>query len=288
MSYVERKINVEFQLGTGKFGEELGDTVSLSGLRCEAVIENAGGILLSNLHMRIYGMKESDMNQLNTLGLLQGLVAKNLVKVTAGDDVTGMNLAFQGTISTAYTDYTSAPEVPLYVEANSNYFERIKPAAANSYRGSTDVATIIEAIATSIGFTFKNNGVTTKLSNHYLCGTAINQIKDCAEAAGIGCAIENGSVEIWPDGSVRDDVEIDVNPSNGLVGYPMFWRLGIIFRCLYAPDIIRGRKINIQSALPQASGTFYAQTITHEISSLMPNGPWFTTVSASRVPTYGK
>ncbi|HFF9119485.1 TPA: hypothetical protein ACGFAU_004522 [Yersinia enterocolitica] len=288
MSYVERKINVEFQLGTGKFGEELGDTVSLSGLRCEAVIENAGGILLSNLHMRIYGMKESDMNQLNAIGLIDPKIKRNVVIVTAGDDVTGMSQVFKGTIITAYADYNAAPNVPLYVEASSNYFERIKPAAANSYRGSTDVATIIEAIAKSIGFTFKNNGVTTRLSNQYLCGTAINQIKDCAEAAAIGCAIENGSVEIWPNGSVRDDVEIDVSPSQGLVGYPYFTPLGITFKCLFNPDIIKGRKVNVLSTMAQASGMFYSQTIIHDISSKLPMGPWFTSVEASRTPIYGK
>lgn len=106
-----------------------------------------------------------------------------------------MSQVFQGTIANAWIDYRGAPEASLNIEAYAGFYEQMKSAAVNSYKGTVDVASIIESLAKSIGFAFSNNGVTAKLSNPYFAGSALTQIKDCAQHAGIGYDISNGVVK---------------------------------------------------------------------------------------------
>jgi hypothetical protein len=69
---MERKIDVTFELAEGEFRDKLGKAVTLSGLRCEASINNMLGASLNSLQFRLYGMSESNMNRLSTLGIKPG------------------------------------------------------------------------------------------------------------------------------------------------------------------------------------------------------------------------
>lgn len=276
MSFIERKIEIEFQLTSDEFTSG-NNVVKVSGLRCTASIDNINGIEDGSLQLCIYGMLQADMAKVVTLGKKYMEARNNKVIVTAGDDVSGMTQVFKGTIFKGSIDYAGMPDVSLNISANAVYFENMTPCAANSYKGVTDVATAIESLAKSIGFTFSNNGVVTKLSNPYLPGTAIAQIKDLAQAAGIGCHLSNGEVAIWPNGGVRDDVTLTISSATGMVGYPEYSSIGIDVRTLFNPDLLNGRKVTVQTDLPQGSGDYYCQVARHELSAQMPGGPWFTT-----------
>jgi len=277
MSFRERLIDVSFQLAEGEFGDKLGTTVTYSGLRCEAAINNVHGATLNSLQFRVYGMSENVMNQLSTLGVNIMMVRRNIITVSVSNEYGGMTQAFQGTISNAWIDYRGAPEVSFNVEALAGFYEQVKAIGVNSYKGPTDVATVIQSLAASIGFAFTNNGVTAKLASPYFAGSAITQIKDCARHAGIACDISNGSVQIWPSGGVRDDVTLVISPGTGLVGYPVFSKIGINIQTEYNPDITIGRRLEVQSSIPQACAKdWYCQVSRHELASQVPNGPWFT------------
>ncbi len=276
MSFAERTIDLTFQLAEGQFGENLGKSVKVSGLRCEVSINNMLGESLNAVQLRVYGMSEARMSQLSTLGIKPGATPKNIVTIEASNSSGGMSQVFQGTMANAWTDYRGAPEVSFNVEAYAGLHEQVKSVAVNSYKGTADVATIIESLATSMGFSFTNNGVTAKLSNPYFAGSAVTQIKDCAQHAGIAYDISNGVVSIWPSGGVRDDVTFLISPGTGLVGYPTFYNMGIAIQTEYNPDIFNGRKFQVQSSIPQACGTWYCMVARHELSSQTPNGPWFT------------
>lgn len=286
MSFKSRLIDLSFQLSEDKFGDKLGDTVVYSGLKCEASINNVGGASLNSLQLRVFGMSESSMNKLSTLGLKVLTTRRNMVTVAASNLSGGMTQAFQGTIAEAWIDYRGAPDVSFNVIAYSGFWEKVKAIAVNSYKGSTDVAAIISSLAKSIGFSFKNNGVTTQLSSPYFAGSAITQIKDCARHAKIGCDIGNGSVEIWPSGGQRDDATILVSSENGLVGYPVFISTGLNIQSEFNQDILRGRKIVVKSSIPQACGDWYCQVARHEIASQTTNGPWFTYAQMAKEGIY--
>lgn len=276
MSFLERQINATLVLANGDFGDNLGNTATLIGLRCEVSINNMLGPTLNALQMRIYGMSEGMMNKLSTLGLKPGTAPKNVVTVFAGDNASGTSQVFEGTIANAWTDYRGVPDVSFNIEAYAGHHEQLKPIPVNSFKGTVDVATVIKSLATEMGFAFANNGVTAKLSNPYFAGSAVSQIKDCAQHAGIAYDISNGMVTIWPSGGTRDDLVVNLAPQTGLVGYPSFSSTGIEIESEFNPLIFNGRKVTVQSSIPQACGLWYCQLARHELSSQSPGGPWFT------------
>lgn len=277
MAFVSRQIDVSFKLHKGTFAGTNSDTKTYSGLRCEASINNTGGASLNSLQFRVYGMSEQTMNDISTFGVLVMDTERNVITVTASNSKGGMSQVFQGTIAQAWTDYRGMPEASFNVEAYAGFYEQIKAIAVNSYDGATDVATVIKSLAESIGFSFTNNGVTTKLESPYFAGSAVTQIKTCAEHAGIAYDISNGSVQIWPSGESRDDVTFLISPDTGLVGYPTFSNIGIGIQTLFNPDIILGRKLQVKSSIPRACrDDWYCKLVNHELASQVPNGPWFT------------
>jgi len=275
-SFVERLMNVTFTLKDGTFAETKTNQVTLSGLRMKASISNAGGVVLGNLNLTVYGMTMAMMNKLVVFSKDVSTNIGNTVAVTAGDASSGMAQVFYGGITQAHIDYGSAPDVALVLAANSGMPAQVTPAAANGYSGSTDVASIIESQAKSIGYGFKNNGVTVKIASPYLYGSAIQQIKSIAQAAGIVYDIEGGTVTIWPNGGVRDTTTLTLSPSTGLVGYPTYTGQAVDVSMLFNPSIKRGRQVVVTSVVPQACGTWFINDLSHELSAQDPGGSWFT------------
>ena len=276
MSLIERKITVTFLLADGAFANG-GSSLEVSGLRCEAQIDNINGVSLGALQLRIHGMRIEDMNSLSLLGKKYMEARRNQVIVSAGDDDAGMTQVFSGTIFQAFIDYGSMPDVGFVVSASSAYFESLQKTAAVSVDGSVDVATIIQSISSGIGFDFKNNGVTAKLSNQYLDGSPIAQITCAAQAARIACSITNQKVSIWPNGGVRDDQVVPISKETGLVGYPRYSQYGIDVVTLFNPLLANGRKATVTSDAVGASGDWYVQVVRHELASQVPGGPWYST-----------
>lgn len=286
MPFIKREIQLSFQLAqtktkeqeVSKLNDQGDDVVNLQNHRCQIIVENPGGNLsMSCMQLRVYGMKELDMHHFTTpVGRLG--VRNDIVRVSAGDIGVGLHKVFEGTIGSAVVNYDGMPNVAFDVYAQAGLFEKTKPAAANSYEGSTDVATIVEALAKQAGLAFKNYGVTTKLSDPNLPGTLIDQIRSVVRAAHIPCSIENGVISIWPNDGGSDAPAIDLSAHTGLVGYPTVTPAGIKVVCEFNPNLHLGAKVQLSSSVPKVSGTWRVQRMRHELSTEEPGGPWFTTM----------
>ncbi len=280
-SYVQRKINVVFTLGIGTWGQSGADTVTLSGLRVSAEITKAGGKSMGELQMRVYGMTQSQMNKLSTLGMMVQEVRRNNVAIMAGDDVNGMSLVYEGTIFDAWVDHEGDPETVFNVIGHAGLFEAIKPVPARSYSGTADAAVIMADIAGQMGLAFENNGVSVPLSNPYYAGTARVQAERCADAANINWIIDNGKLAIWPMGGSRGGVVPLISPATGMVGYPAYNSSGIVVKSLFNPSIVYGGAIEVQSSLTPACGKWVVQTLAYNLESETPNGAWFCQMRAT-------
>lgn len=276
MAFTEKKITAIFTLQSQKFTNGT-NQLSLSGIRMMANIESFGVFEQGTCNLRIWGMNPDDMNTLATLAIRTG-ISPNGLTLLAGDDEKGMTQVYSGTIFSAYADYNSLPDVAFCIDSQPGWFEKMVPAAANSFQGMTDVATIMKSLAVAAGFAFVNRGVTVQLENHYLCGTIMNQMKDVATATGIGCRLANDTLEIWPEGEFTDEESITLSPETGLVGYPEFDPYGLAVVSSFNPDLVYGRKVTITSSIPQACGDFGISQCVHSISSKVPGGPWFTSL----------
>lgn len=272
-------------LGSGAFGENVGDTVTLSGFRMTADISNPGGDSMGRCQMRVFGLRDDVMNKLTTIGSINAAIkAKNAIMLAAGDEESGMSAVFSGTILDAWADYNSAPDVAFNIVAFSGLVAAVKPVGATSYKGSTDVSAIMQDLAVNeMGLTFENNGVDVKLASPYLSGTALTKVRNVAQAAGIMWAIDLGTLSIWPPTGARKGTTPLISPATGMVGYPSLSSKGMTVKMMFNPNVNLGGDVEVQSAIPMACGKWRVFNVAHSLSSEMLDGPWFTTADVYNV-----
>lgn len=286
MTLKQNRIEVAIRLASGTgtnqpntFTESGTDTVTLSGSgpagrRASAQIENSGAPSGGSASVRVWGMTPSLMNQLSTLGLSYNLIARNTLTVLAGNDEDGLATAFSGTITAGYASYEGSPDVPFHFVCNAGLADAVAPAAASSFPGPTDVATIMSGFARQMGVGFENSGVTAQLRSPYFAGNIKTQMQACAEHAGINAEIVDGKLCIWPKGGNRSTptpVLIAAPPLGKMISYPAFTQNGIVVKTVYDPRIAFGGLVKVQSVVLQAAG----QSKSAPVSSVLPaNGEW--------------
>lgn len=278
MTYARRRIDVTLQLGSGTFGENVGDTVTLSGLRVGAYVASVGGEAQGTCQCRIFGLPLSLVNQLTTIGPVGWQIrGKNAIQIAAGIDGDALSTVFEGTILNAWGELSQQPDGALSIFGTSAAVAALKPAQATSFKGSVDVATIMAQFAQTMGFTFENNGVSVILSNPYFSGSTLDQVKAAARAARIAYSTDNGILAIWPRTGFRQgDIPV-LAPGAGLVSYPTFNETYLSARATFTPAASLGGQFRIQdSAITLANGLWTIASVNHTLESQMPNGQWFT------------
>ena len=286
MALVKRIISTTFILGEGAFGESGSNTVEVATLRASAAVSNAGGASGNTLSLDIWGMTPSLMGQLATMGPNEPTLSrKNLVVVKAGDDVNGVAIAFSGTITNGYSDYQSSPQVPFHVEASASSLFGVAAQLPTAFPQGGDVATMLSGLADVMDLKFEPNGVQRTLPASYFSGSALKQVQDICEAAGIDHTIDSGILAIWDPSSSRGGLIPLIDKDHGLIGYPAWTFSGIIFKSLYNPNLNFGGRVNVQSSRPELiklNGEWTINRIDHNLDSELPGGNWYSTVQAYR------
>ncbi len=272
-----------FALGEGNFGESGVNSVKLSGLRVSSKIIKAGGPSMGTANLQIYGMTLDKMNKLSTLGLRPTTVRKNTVTIAAGEKGGLLSTVFIGNITNAWFDGQASPEVPFQVLAHVGGFDAVNPIPPTSYKGSANVVDILSGLATKMGKTFENNGVSVKLANPYFTGSARDQALACVKAAGIQWnGLDDNKLAIWPSGQSRGDSIPLVSKDTGMENYPTFTSQGIAVSSLFNPSIGFGGKIKVQSKLENANGEWIVYAMNYDLDAEFPQGRWHMNISAAR------
>ena len=285
MSYIVREIDVTVQLGSGTFGTTTYDTVTLTGLRVSATIVKAGGLAMSSADIRIYGAPLSVMNQLSTLGLKYQAQRNNRVTISAGNAGQAKAIVYTGTITDAWVDFGSQPQVAFHIASASLGFDKVKPDAPNSFPNGGDVVVMLASLASQAGYDFVNNGVTgVRLPPSYFKGSLPEQIEDCATHAGIQFAFDDAALGshklvIWPAGGTREGSLPIISKDTGMIGYPTFSSQFISLQCEYNPAISFGSLVQVQSSITPAASKWQVIALTHDLESITPNGRWLTVLS---------
>ncbi|WP_211629283.1 baseplate hub protein [Paraburkholderia nemoris] len=243
------------------------------------ISNNGGGMAMPTLSLRIFGMKLADMGALATRGLTGLAVNGDQVSVMAGNVGGLLNAVFTGTIYSAVPDFSGTPEVSFVVSATSGFLHRIQAAPANSFPGTQDVASIIGGLAQQAGFAFRSHGVTAKIAGQYLSGTVMDQIERVAAASQTIVLLDQQVMHIWPNGGAPDFPAITLSPQTGRSGYPTFTATGIEVKCEWHPALLFGTKATVQSMVPMASGEWQVMRADHELSTLTPDGAWFSVLN---------
>lgn len=281
MSLTKRRIDLTFRLGEGSFGGDGSNTVKVTGLRCTASISKAGGVSMTALQLRVYGLPLTLMNRLTTLGKQLTAGRNNTVTVEAGSDDTGMAVVFIGTIHQAWADLNSAPDAVFTVEAYTSLLDALRPLPPTSFNGSADVATILSGLAQQMGYAFENNGVSVQLAYPYFPGTGRDQAMAAAHAANINILFDDSTLAIWPKNGKRGGAAVLLSKDTGMVGYPTWTANGLVITSEFNPSITFGGTIHVQSIITPACGDWTVFKVDHDLESEMPGGKWFTRVEAT-------
>jgi hypothetical protein len=276
--FFERDIELTIQLGAGTFGDQVGDTVTLSGLRIYADMSAPCGDSMGAIQLRVYGLTQSMMNQITTIGVFGQVAGASKISVSAGEKGKALTTIMTGSIWQAWADYNSAPEIAFNLIAYAGIDVALKPVDVNSYTGATDVSFIMASLSLDAGLAFVDNGVNVTLSSPYLPGTILDQIKECARAADIFYKIEYGTLTIWPKNGYVQSAEPIISADTGMISYPSLSSQGMTVKTLFNPGVTMGGIINVESSIPMATGKFQVLNLTHSISSNAPGGPWFTEI----------
>lgn len=278
MTFVKRQLQFIITLASGNFAGTSGNVLTLPPLRATTKIVKAGGASMGKLQASIYGMTFSHMNQLSTLGQQIQLIARNKITVLAGDAKAGMSIVFQGTITDAYGDFNSAPNVPMQFTAAEGAAEAVATIPATSYKGSVDINTVMAGFAKQIGYVYETSVPASFLPNVYYSGAPFTQIRACAEAYGVACSLDNGILAVWPRTGARNSTPTVVSPTTGMIAYPSFTAQGIKVQTTFNPAIRFASKIQVKSSLPAACGIWSVFTMEHDLDSQEPNGKWQSTL----------
>ena len=266
------------------------NTITLQGLRASVHIDNAGGGMMGTLRGQIFGVTASDMNTLTSL-LWDDLVilssgstfAFNRIQVFAIDGKQE-TLVYNGDILNCWGVYTGMPDTYLYIEAQIGYSALVQPAQPLSIGADTDVATVMGQIASAMGYQFENNGVNTPVpKGTYFGNTLMEQARALMQMYRFWMYVDStnpNTLAIAPYAVARDVAAPLISPQTGLDGYPVFNSAGVNFETLFNPAITFGGAIKMESSIPKANGTWIAVSISHQLSSQTPGGPWKSTVNA--------
>jgi hypothetical protein len=279
-----RSIAVTITLGEGRFGEELGETLKLTGFRVRAHIVVNGGDAQGQCHCVIYGLNMSTINKLTTVGTTHPQIkGRNTIQIDVGVEGETLHTIYIGSIIEAQGTFNEAPDVGLSIVALSAMRALVKPVAATSFKGEADVSQIMAGFAKDMDFAFSDGGVKVMLSNPYFNNTTLEKIRSCARAANINYSTEKGVLSIWPMGGNAVHEPITLSPDTGLVGYPVYSLIqGISVRSLFVPQANLGGMMTIKdSALPMANGKWNIYNVVHTLESEVPNGQWFTDIAGS-------
>lgn len=263
-----------------KFAGTGSPTVRLSGHRAAVRIQNSGAPSSSQASVRIWGMGESLMNQLQTLGIVFNSIQRNSLRIEAGSS-SGLSPVFEGDIYSAIANYNDSPNVPMCFECQTGLIHQIVSVPPSSFPQSTDVATIMAGFARQMSVGFENNGVTVQTPPVYLSGTLLDQVQALAEHAHINAVLIKGSkLAIWPIGGSRTSpgpVPL-VSKDTGMIGYPSFASNGLlIVKTLFNPQISFGGTIRVESRITQANRSWVVQKLDLALDSLVPKGQWMAT-----------
>ncbi|WP_454695594.1 baseplate hub protein [Achromobacter aegrifaciens] len=289
MSFIKRRLDVTISLGKGKFGDEQGPDMTLSGYRMTVDIPVYASFENSQLTLLIHGLNQDLMNRLTTIGpIMKERRGKDLVRINAASDFSASCVVYEGDIVEAWASYgtTSGGQAVLggvfTVKAEVAGAKQLKSASARSFRGAKQAQEIMCSIAKSMGYKGEKNGQDYVLADPYFSGTDMDQLRSCAKAARVNFTIDRGVLSVWPQGGFRAGDPILLAPETGLIGYPAFTSKGLELKTLYNPNFGLGKRVQVISTIEPAHGEWIIVSLSHKLEAEVPGGVWQSVVVCER------
>lgn len=263
--------------------------LQLSSLRTIALIDSYVGFA-AQLDLRVYGMKQADMNALSVIQFKPWPTAtlNNVVTVEAYSG-NGWTQIFSGSMIEASPEYREMPDVYLHVQAQAGYQQGIAVGTPLTYPAGSSVASAVQAVAAAMGFSVQNNGVTATIpKGKYYPGSPITQLQSICAQANVDFYFDpNNTIVICPHGQPRLNTPlINLAPTSGLISYPVIQAFGVVLTALFDPSLILAGKLQVSDTdVPAANGVWMPYSGQHQLESLRFGGMWMSTLQCTPLPT---
>lgn len=254
-----------------------------TGLRVRCSIINGNGAISPTANIQVYGLALDKMKKLmrvqwNTLGALL-----NTVLIEAGEEGGTLTRVYEGNITFAKIDMSTAPNQFLNIESQSAIVDAFSAADPIKFDAGLDAAFMIETIAKQMGYQFENNGATKIMTDSSTYeGSNLNKIQKIASAANFDLYTEQNLIAICPKGGARQLKIPVITPSTGLIGYPTPDIRGISFTCFYDPAVRFGGIVKVDgSEIDVCNGEWRVYGSTTTLEANAPNGGWWIECNAT-------
>lgn len=235
---------------------------------------------MSTMKAKINGVSQADMNSITTLQWRLTDLNKNSVEVYAIDGSLE-TLVFAGYILNAFGDYRGMPDVYLNIQANATYYPQMQPVQPFSIPGSVSAPVPMAKIADGLGLAFENNNVNSILTDIYYANNLKERACMLARDGNFDLYIDDKTLAITNKNEGRAGLVPLISSQTGLIGYPTFDAQGVNFSTLFNPSIQFGGKIELDTTLPRAKGTWIVQSMQHILESEKPGGQWMSSIRAT-------
>jgi hypothetical protein len=285
-SFTEKAIDITITLGQGQNGLSAGSSVTLTGLRTTATINNPAPPDMGWADVKVYGVTFDIMMGLTNVLDAAYSARNNVIDIKAGDKGNTI-LVFHGILNDAWMNFDGMPETCMELKAYSSTRLALQmPLKESSVDGPSDPAVMIQNVITQAGLNWKlNNQVNTPvtLSSHVANQSPWPQINAIAQAANYNISytdVDPGVVNIWNKGfPLPGAVTAQVSPATGMVGYPLkVHGSQIRIKTLFNNNIVYGGQVQVSgSQITIANGMWTMYEVVHDLAANLPGGPWFTT-----------
>ncbi|MCP9318903.1 hypothetical protein KBX73_03735 [Acetobacter persici] len=305
ISLQNRVVDVTFRLLSQAFGPDGEDTITLSGLRVHAEVTQARFPTAESATVRVEGMTPDVMNRLSMATPDPTRQSASELLLTAPDEAGGTALIFQGGITLAYVDYTSAPDVAFVAQAFSTVLPNAMPASPTGYKGAVSAQQALGGIAAKAGLTLRYHGPGLVLHDPYFHGSPGQQLSQCLDTVPLCAGLGRGDLSVWPalftgqiavsgtesyTASASSAQAVSVSAETGLIGYPAWSAGGLALRMLFNPRISFNSLIALHSRYQPAGwgqqtgpvpvGLWTATQVRHTLQTETPHSAWFTDLVA--------
>ena len=280
-----KAIRVQITLGKGAFPGTKDNTYVVDGLGVTVEVEKNGLPDMNKASISISNMMYEKMEQLTMLAFRPLHRARNVVSVFAGEEDQQLDCVFVGEITSAFADYTNAPDIEFQIQAKSGSYPLQMSAAPVSVNGQTSAASLIERFAKEMGYSFKNQGVTVQVRNSVFNGSPLDKAKAVAAQCGIDLLCDDGEIIILPRRAVRKaNVVPLLTPESGLIGYPTFTEKGIKLNAFFNPAFKLKGLVRVESIVPKATGTWRITKLSHSLSAYRTDSEdWYSSIEGQWV-----
>lgn len=281
-TFTLKTIRTTITLGQGTFAGG-GNTKIIEGLATEVSVTKPGLPEKNSASVSIANLKLEDMEQMTFLAFQPLQSLKNLITIEAGEQGRELDVVFKGEITSAFADFSGAPDIRFKIEALSGGYAAQIGAKPISVNGEAKAADLIKQFATEIGYGFRNEGVTASVRNATFNGSPVEKARAVADEVGAELLIDDDTMVLMEYDKTRGEV-VPLSAGNGMIGYPSFTSDGISFSCFYDPNLKQGGVVEIQSIVPRASGRWKINKLVHNLTAYTAGqGKWNTAIDATYI-----